>query len=750
MGEFARVLSEIIEHGKQEKAFTLKELAQHAQITSSYLSSLKHSNRKPPAHKTLVKLTDALRNLEVADTEVQRLVDAYNRQHLNYQDDRNSLLASLIDEYKEDGNLFERLKQGVQTKGMVLRRQNEKPTRLEPDLLHTGFIEGDHHAFILQAINLLKKAQDSESTGGSIYITWFHHDLLDESFNRDREELRDMLRSFLWVDSPFRVLHLWAGDIAKEITVILDFLIQYIGTSNCFLYEIPYGQHLPEYLVVEGVGFIEARPVPDNRYWMRSVLVDEHTTPSDELDILVQYLEFLLGPPKTRKTLVQTNASPGKFSVSPGLKKLIEVERESVKLEQLLIKSIFSAKYRPIELVRTILEASGLPRNRIEMVVRHQQERVTTREERLEYGKDRSIHEREFLKKEFQRIFKNLSRPSSTGNRRYALEAELLKSQIIGVLRAIKRNPNFHFALADQEFLVQFTLTGDTAFLSFDPPDAQHELPFRRDDLLARAWTDHPDVVYQLRHEFYARWKAIDPARRTDTEQGRQNVIDFLIAEPLKALLDVDLPGRDLWPFMYQLVDYAAYLDAESFIREVYTHEQVAEEIFILNNHFPLITMPDDIGPWEPRSSIRTRQILLQALLRKIRHIRLIIPQQACEAYWETGQYDGAYTFNRSWLAQHFSYLSNLLLEFPEKISLELIRQNEPFPVNIEVISGEWVLLQKNEIVNDQQGVILHDKQLAARLLAYVDRNLLAQRSTELTDPQQMISWFQERIDENS
>ena len=309
MSEFARVLTEIIEHGKQEKAFTLKELAQHAQITSSYLSSLKQSNRKPPAHKTLLKLTDALRTLNVAVTEVQRLVDAYNRQHLSYQDEKSSLLASLIDEYKEDGNLFERLKQGVQTKGAVRKKpdlslsksQKEKPRVFEPDMLNTGFIEGDHHAFILQAIKLLKKAQDTESQGGRMYITWFHHDLLDENFNRDREELRDMLRSFLWVDSPFRVFHLWAGDIAKEITIILDFLMQYIGTSNCFLYEIPYGHHLPEYLVIEGVGFIEARPVLDNRYWMRSVIVDDRKTHEDELNILIQYLEFLLGPQKIRK-----------------------------------------------------------------------------------------------------------------------------------------------------------------------------------------------------------------------------------------------------------------------------------------------------------------------------------------------------------------------------------------------------------------------------------------------------------------
>ena len=101
MSEFARFLSELIERGKKEKAFTLKELAQRAQITPNYLSNLKQSNRKPPAQKTLFKLTDALCELGVSDAEAQRLIDAYNRQHLNRQE-AGSLLESLIDEYKEE------------------------------------------------------------------------------------------------------------------------------------------------------------------------------------------------------------------------------------------------------------------------------------------------------------------------------------------------------------------------------------------------------------------------------------------------------------------------------------------------------------------------------------------------------------------------------------------------------------------------------------------------------------------------
>ena len=415
MSQFARVLSEIIEQGKKEKAFSIKELAQQAQITASYLSNLKQSNRKPPAHKTLLKLTEALRDLDVSDTDVQRLIDAYNRQHLIYQEE-SKILESLIDDYKEEGNLFERVKQGVQTKGLVLKKAGKR-SPVEHPMLSPEFTEGDHHSFIVRAIRLLEKARDIEEKGGRIYITWFHHDILNEKLSHDREELRDMLRSFLWVDSPFQAFHLWAGEIVREITVIVDFLAQYIGTSNCFLYEIPHGQYLPEYLVVEDVGFVEARPISENYYWMRSMIVAaEETSQAAELNALIRYLEYLLGPQDIRKPLVQTNAPAKRFSITPVTRKLADVEKYNLKTELLLIKSAISARYRPVDHVRAILEASRLPQDRIETYVAHHLERVETQEKRIESGKGRSIHEREFLKKEFRDILIHLM-PDPSNNK---------------------------------------------------------------------------------------------------------------------------------------------------------------------------------------------------------------------------------------------------------------------------------------------------------------------------------------------
>jgi len=82
MNEFARLLSELIDRGKAEKRFTIQKLAQQTGITASYLSNIKQANRQPPAHKTLIKMADALRHFGVAERDLQKLLEAYNRTQL--------------------------------------------------------------------------------------------------------------------------------------------------------------------------------------------------------------------------------------------------------------------------------------------------------------------------------------------------------------------------------------------------------------------------------------------------------------------------------------------------------------------------------------------------------------------------------------------------------------------------------------------------------------------------------------------
>ncbi len=744
MSEFARVLSEIIERGKQKRSFSIKKLAQQARITPSYLSNLKQANRKPPAHKTLHKLTEGLRQFHVPEIDIQQLIDAYNRQHLNYQDE-GRLLESLIDEYKEEGSLFERVKQGVQTKGLVLKRSADAHDLLSHTHQISGCFEGDHHAFITKAIALLETVHERGDLGGKIYISWFHHDLFDEEFSRDRKNMRDLLRSFLWADSPFHAYYLWAGDITRDITVITDFLVQYIGTSHCFLYEIPHGKNLPEYLLIEGVGFVEAKPVPEKRYWIRyETIEDENTPQAAELQALIRYFEFLLGPQEQRKPLVKTNAPARKFSITPVTRKLSDTETQNSKSELLLIKSSLSARFRPAGYLQAALEASDVPQNHIERYVAHHLERVTAHEKRLQSGKERSIHEKELLKTEFRDILPCLVSSGSEQEHLPAIEAQLFREQILQVLQTLSRHPNINFALADQEFLLRFSLSGNTAFLSFDPPGSQGELPLKRDDLLVRAWTEHPDVVYQLRQEFDTIWKGIDPQWRTDTEQGRRNIIRFFMTEPLKALLKADLPEADLWAFINDLIDRAASLDAESFTRELCTHEQGAEDILILNNTLPLITMPIDVGPWDSRSPVRTRQLVFHALVREIKHVQFILSQTHIESYRANGQY-GSHTFPREWVVRHVQAFQALLRKFPENITAAVLPHRGRFPVNVEIVNGEYVSFQKAETAGEKGGVVLHDRELADTLLAYIDRNISSGCPTRLKGAKNVVKWLEEQ-----
>ncbi|PIE33196.1 hypothetical protein CSA56_12795 [candidate division KSB3 bacterium] len=745
MSEFAHVLSQIIERGKQAKTLSVKTLAQRARITPSYLSNLKQSNRRPPAHKTLHKLVEGLRQLHVPENDVQQLIHAYNRQHLHHEEGR--LLESLIDEYKEEGTLFERVKQGVQTRGLVLKDSIDTRNVLPRRSRGSGCFDGDHHAFIAEAIALLEAAHVRSHIGGKIYVTWFHHDLFHEEFSRDRNNVRDMLRSFLWASSPFQAFHLWAGDITRDITVIVDFLAQYIGTSQCVLYEIPHGEKLPEYLVVEGVGFVEAKPVSDNRYWIRCERIDQQTSPqNDELRAVICYLEYLLGPQDKRKPLVETNAPPCSFSITPVTRKLADTETQTAKTELLLIKSSLSARFRPVEQLRASLKVSGVTEEQIETYITHHLERVMAHRERLQRGKERSIHEKAFLRKDFQHILTHLASSQSEEQSLQAVEAALFREQILQVLHTLTHHSNIHFALEDQEFLIRFSLSGNTVFLSFDPPGTQGEPPLKRDDSLVRAWTEHPAVVYQLRHEFNMLWKSIDPQWRTDTEPGRRNIIHFFLTEPLKVLLEANLPESALWKFITDLIDCAASSDPESFIRKVCAYEQEAKNMLILSDVFPLLTMPTDVGPWNARSAIRTRQLVFHALVRDIEQVQVILPETQIEEYRTSGQY-GAHRFPPEWIKEHATAFQKLLSKFPGKMTPTVLPHREGFPIEVEVINREYVVFQKAGTAGEAGGIALRDQGLAEALLAYIFRNIVSEGSASLAGAQNVATWLEQQFE---
>ena len=347
--EFAYVLNDILDRGKAEKRLNMKDVAAQADLTASYLSNLKQGKRQPPTQVTLRKLFEALRQNRVTDAEIQRLQDAYNRTQAGDQDGAK-LLDSFMDEARKDGGkLLEWIAQSVQTHGLVRQAQaaqNAPHARQACDEL----IKGDRRALIERAIRLLEAAQQSSFEGRRMYMTWFQYSRQDE-LEPIREQLRMALRQFLYVDSPFQLYHLWAGDATRDISGIVNFLAHYLGTSNCFLYEAPDGQRIPEYLAIEGFGFIEARPVFNESWWIHTVIVNEtDATQTNELQAVIEYLEYLLGTEASRRPpMIQTEASLKRFSPNPATKKLADAERQSATGERLLIKPSFSAVYRAKE-----------------------------------------------------------------------------------------------------------------------------------------------------------------------------------------------------------------------------------------------------------------------------------------------------------------------------------------------------------------------------------------------------------------
>lgn len=742
--EFAYVLNDILDRGKAEKRLNMKDVAAQADLTASYLSNLKQGKRQPPAQATLRKLFEALRQNQVTDAEIQRLQDAYNRTQAGDQDGAK-LLDSFMDEARKDGGkLFEWIAQSVQTHGLVRQAQaaqNAPHARQACDEL----IKGDRRALIERAIRLLEAARQSSFEGRRMYMTWFQYSRQDE-LEPIREQLRMALRQFLYVDSPFQLYHLWAGDAARDVSGIVNFLAHYLGTSNCFLYEVPDGQRLPEYAAIEGFGFIEARPAFNESWWIRTVIVNEaDAAQANELQAVIEYLEYLLGTEASRKPpLIQTEATLKRFFANPATKKLAAVEHQSAAGERLLIKPSFSAVYRTKENLRKRLETFQLPQDRINTYLENHQQRVDALIQRLEQGKEYAIHEQKAFSRQFNKMLTTEPHDDHACAVRQT-ERSLLKEQILGALNTIRCHPHCHFALIEQPFLLHLEITGDTAFFAFDHPEAQEDFPFSGEELEVMAWTDHPDVVFQLRREFQAKWQAIDELWRTDTEAGRKNVVNFIVTESLKALVNADVPTQELWAFMYQLLENATYMNRDEINRASLSYEQIAKEIIILCRSFDLILLPVGIGPWEATSLTRTRQRLLYSILNEIERFHVISTQGEIERYWETNQY-GNYVFEREWTEQIFRYVHHLLTESPYKISMDVIPSPEDFPVSLEIINQEILLFRKSKRGLNEGGIMVQDKELAQAFVAYLERNLSAKCPEHLKGARNVAKWLEERF----
>ncbi len=183
----------------------------------------------------------------------------------------------------------------------------------------------------------------------------------------------------------------------------------------------------------------------------------------------------------------------------------------------------------------------------------------------------------------------------------------------------------------------------------------------------------------------------------------------------------------------------------EVFRRKLYTHEQNAQELLIVCEHFPFITIPFHVGPWEPTSSIRTRQSLIYAIFKRVDLFRLISTQTSLETYWETALY-GEREFTREWVQEHFQYVHDLLVDTSNPITMDILPAPVTIKVNFEVINRCIVFFEQIGATEEEGGIMLQDQELAEALLAYVERNLSATCPEHLRGAENVALWLEERF----
>lgn len=380
------------------------------------------------------------------------------------------------------------------------------------------------------------------------------------------------------------------------------------------------------------------------------------------------------------------------------------------------------------------------------MYVEYHRKKSEVFDKRLERGKERALHSKGTLRQKLAVCLKGASSKDKNQQTVFKSEVELLKSQILYVLKTITQNSRFRFALTDQDMPITFILIGDVAFFGFDLLQREKDqLRIEEHQLETLAWTSHPEVIYYLQREFDEKWKEVDPKWRSDNEEGKRHIIDFIVAESIKAFLQVNVSPHELWSFMKALVETAGYLDMESFFRELYLQEQVAKDIFLVEESCPILTMPVTIGPWDPRSAVRTRQRLFSPILRELNSFHVVSTQTGLEQYWNTDHYRHQ-NFESAWTTQHFRYFHDLLLEASEKIAIEIVPSPEEFPINFEIIDNEWVFIENVSAEDIVGGLVLHDKDLAKKLIKYIGKNLLPECPEQLKGTTNVAKWFKEKF----
>ena len=132
---------------------------------------------------------------------------------------------------------------------------------------------------------------------------------------------------------------------------------------------------------------------------------------------------------------------------------------------------------------------------------------------------------------------------------------------------------------------------------------------------------------------------------------------------------------------------------------------------------------------------------MFHALAREIERVEFIFPQKGIERYWETGQY-GSHEFPHEWVSRHVQTFRAFLRKYPEQITALIFKNEEEFPINIEIIDGEYLTLQKADMADEEGGIIVHDQELVEMLRTYIRRNISLASMTQISGAHHVEDWL--------
>ncbi|RMD68275.1 MAG: hypothetical protein D6819_09735, partial [Gammaproteobacteria bacterium] len=375
--------------------------------------------------------------------------------------------------------------------------------------------------------------------------------------------------------------------------------------------------------------------------------------------------------------------------------------------ERLVIRPNFSLAYCPLPAFQAQLSLAGkAPQERQRLTHLHHR-RLLVLEKRAQRGKERLIHARSGL----QQAFTTLAQALRTGA---TAQASMLQGQIQRMLELIMTSTASHYGFVEEHPPVIFGLSGNLAsFIAYADLTSSPEKPLNElqlEGVAAIAQTSHPALLQRFRQDFAAWWRKIPSHWRTDTAEGKRQVVHWMVTELLKTLLHHGVPFAHLCPVVQEVVRPIAQ-PASTFHPQVIALEQSARQLLLLTPTLPWATIPVELGPWPRISPIRTRQAIFPFLLRQVEHGCWIVGIDGITHY-ARGQKAGKRfpPLSATERVAHVTHVRDVLhtASAVEMLALPL----DPVPLHWEILDHEWVILEQGDAWPGG-GIILQDPALA-------------------------------------